>query len=119
MAYHSWMTGKRLTDQQRVLRTVTEAQWQAQVVEYAQLRGWMVAHFRPGLNQRGQWLTAVAADGAGFPDLVLARDGVVLFAELKRETGKVSDAQQAWLAQLPASFVWRPSDLDDVLEILR
>ena len=113
------MPGKHLTDQQRVLRTVTEAQWQAQVVEYAQLRGWMVAHFRAGQTSKGVWMTQVAADGAGFPDLVLARNGEVLFAELKRETGKVSEAQQAWLAQLPASFVWRPSDLDDVLEILR
>ena len=110
---------KRLTDQERLLRTVTEAQWQEQVVTYAQYRGWMVAHFRPAQNQRGQWLTAVAADGAGFPDLVLARNGVALFAELKRELGTVSEAQSSWLEQLPHAYVWRPSDWDEVERILK
>lgn len=52
---------------------------------------------------------------AGFPDVCIVRDGVLLFAELKRETGKLSDEQQAWLDDLRAAgvevYVWRPSDL--------
>ncbi|MDR4533224.1 VRR-NUC domain-containing protein [Glutamicibacter sp. PS] len=52
---------------------------------------------------------------AGFPDLVLVhpRRGVI-FAELKSERGRVSDAQQAWLEDLRAAgqvaYVWRPMD---------
>ena len=113
------MGGKRLTDQDRILRTVTEAQWQEQVIQYAQLRGWLVAHFRAGLTQRGQWMTQVAADGAGFPDLCMARNGTVIFAELKRELGTVSPAQSSWLEQLPNAYVWRPSDWDEVERVLR
>ena len=53
------------------------------------------------------WRTPVAADGQGFPDLVLARAGVVLFRELKTDIGKVSDEQAAWL-QAVGGKVWRP-----------
>lgn len=106
------------------LRSVTEAQWQEQVVEYAHLRGWRVAHFRAAQTAKGRHMTAVAYDGAGFPDLVLARNGKVLFAELKRETGRVSVAQQAWIDELTGVatvhvYVWRPSDWDAVEAALR
>ncbi len=113
------MTGKHLTDADRLLRSITEAQWQEQVIEYAQVRGWLVFHARPALTQKGKWLTAVSADGAGFVDLVMARDGQVVFAELKRMTGKLTDAQQVWIAALPNAHVWRPSDWDTVEAILR
>jgi hypothetical protein len=75
----------------------------------------MVAHFRPGLTQAGTWRTAVAADGKGFPDLVLAhRDRGVMFVELKAEKGKLSAEQTAWGLRLAAAgatwHVWKPSD---------
>ena len=109
----------RLTDEERRLRAITEAAWQEQVIQIAQLRGWMVAHFRPAQNSRGEWRTAVAADGAGFPDLVLARRGIVFFVELKRQTGRVTDAQASWLTELGANtYVWRPSDWPTVQRVL-
>jgi len=53
-------------------------------------------------------------DASGFPDLVLVRAPDVLFVELKRELGKVSDGQQEWLDDLIAAgcevHVVRPSD---------
>ena len=68
----------------------------------------------------------------GFPDLVLARTGRVIFAELKAEAGKTTPAQEEWIAELggrtatmrtlPAShevYEWRPSDLDAIAEVLR
>lgn len=100
-----------------------EKDWQRQVIDLAQLCGWRVAHFRPARTEHG-WRTPVEADGAGFPDLVLVRDGVVIFAELKADRGRVSDAQEAWIEALSKvddeafghvrTFVWRPADFDEV-----
>lgn len=90
----------------------TEAQFQQAVIEAAQLHGWAVAHFRPARTQHG-WRTPVAADGRGFPDLVLTRDRVV-FAELKAARGLLTDHQRTWIARLTTAgaevYVWRPAD---------
>jgi hypothetical protein len=64
------------------------------------MRGWRVAHFRPGLNARGKWQTAVAGDGVGFPDLVLVRGSILLFIELKVGRNKPSEEQIAWIEAL-------------------
>lgn len=101
---------------------ITEAAFQRQVIRLARLQGWMVAHFRPGMNRRGEWQTAVAGDGAGFPDLVLVRERV-LFVELKSDTGSLEARQHAWGEALVAAgatwLVWRPRDWDQVEETLR
>jgi hypothetical protein len=89
---------------------MTESELQSAVIEMAHVFGWRVAHFRPAMNATGRWRTPVAADGAGFPDLVLARDRIVIYAEMKADGGRLSDAQKDWLAVLPNSCVWRPSD---------
>lgn len=94
---------------------VTERELQAGVVELARLLGWRVAHFRPARVRRGgrdTYETPVAADGKGFPDLVLVRGGHLLFVELKTDTGRLSPEQQDWLLLLTRAgartFVWRP-----------
>ena len=74
----------------------TEAQFQEAVVELAHLYGWRVAHFRAARTAHGGWRTPVAADGAGFVDLILVRDRV-LFVELKAEKGRLTVPQQEWL----------------------
>lgn len=100
---------------------MNEATWQKQVIEIAHTFRWLVAHFRPAKTNKG-WRTAVAADGAGWPDLCLVRDRVI-FAELKKEGEKPSERQEMWLSALRAAgqetYVWRPSDFDDVAKILR
>jgi VRR-NUC domain len=62
-----------------------------------------------------------ADHSSGFPDLVLVRDRVI-FAELKREGGKLSAAQREWVEALEKAgaetYVWFPSMLDQVAEIL-
>lgn len=104
-----------------VADSITEAQFQDQVIELARLHGWRVAHFRPARTAEG-WRTPVAADGAGWPDLVLVRE-VVLFRELKRQGGRLGVAQQEWGARLAAAgadwAVWRPGDWDDIERALR
>lgn len=102
---------------------MSEAQLQDAIIEAAKLYGWRCAHFRPAMTVRG-WRTPVQGD-AGFPDLVLARLGKVMFLELKREGGRVSPDQQAWLNDLDTdsphcwSAVVYPHQLDWILERLR
>jgi hypothetical protein len=102
-------------------RTVSESAFQDQVVEYAHVRSWRVAHFRAARTEKG-YRTPVAADGAGFPDLVLVRDRVI-FAELKSSTGRQSHDQKAWMVALRAAdaeyHLWVPADWDDVEKTLR
>lgn len=97
----------------RVLdRAVTEAAFQAHVIHLAKLRGWRVAHFRAAQNGKGQWRTPVAADGAGFPDLILVRGTRIIAAELKSERGSVRPEQREWLNALEQTqvetFIWKP-----------
>ena len=59
---------------------------------------------------------------AGFPDYVLLRPPRVIFAELKREKGKATAAQQRWLDGLlecgQEAYLWRPSDSEEILRTL-
>jgi hypothetical protein len=114
---------KRLTDQERIWRSVSERDLQATILELAHRYQWMVAHFRPALTEKGRWLTAVAADGAGFPDLVMVRGRRCLFAEIKRELGRLSPPQKVWLDRLAYTgnevYIWKPSDLPLIEEILK
>ena len=101
----------------------SERDFQRAVIELARLCGWRVHHTRPALNRRGEWRTPIQGD-AGFPDLVLARDGRVIFAELKRRGGKPTAAQQAWLDTLARCgsvevYLWTPDDWNRIVEILR
>jgi hypothetical protein len=55
------------------------------------------------------------AGDTGFPDLVLVRDGRLLFVELKAERGKASPEQGEWLEALSGVHgievcLWRPAD---------
>ena len=99
------------------LSSLSERDWQAQVVELAGLCGWMVQHSRPA--QIGdRWMTAITGN-VGFPDLVLAHKAKgVVFAELKTDSGRVSTPQKEWRDTLAGHvewYLWRPSDYDEVL----
>uniref|UniRef100_A0A6M3KED2 VRR-NUC domain-containing protein n=1 Tax=viral metagenome TaxID=1070528 RepID=A0A6M3KED2_9ZZZZ len=107
---------------------ISEADWQQTVIELAKLSGWSVAHFRSVRVQRKDgsvyYQTPVQADGSGFVDLILAKEGhSVVFAELKVGRNKPSPEQKAWLellASCPNSqvFLWYPEDFEDVKWIL-
>lgn len=97
-----------------------ESEFQTQVIKIARLRGWMVMHQRPAQIRTGRWITAIQGD-AGFPDLVLARPRLddLIFAELKKEGGRISPLQKAWIRTLIAAggeaYVWYPSDLPEII----
>jgi hypothetical protein len=115
----------------------SEHQFMGNVREHAKARGWLDYH------------THIAKRSAeGFPDLVLVRDGRLVFAELKREKPTPcspsmhvkldpTPAQQQWLDELagfavranmlpardgmPTVWValWRPSDWPEIERVLR
>jgi hypothetical protein len=115
---------RRPTDEQRFLRATTEDELLTAVLEWASLRGWLCHH-----DRRSD--LALQQGDAGFFDLVLCRSGETLFVELKAETGKLTTEQMAWVlaaagqdpstrqAGHPKVYVFRPSDLDRALEVLR
>ena len=109
----------------RPTRGPSEAEFAAQVIALARLRGWLVAHFRPARTAAG-WRTAVQGDGAGFPDLVLTRrpprPGRLVVAELKAGRNAATGGQAEWLAAFRAAgaeaHVWRPGDWDRIDALL-
>ena len=105
--------------QREMDKAMSEADWLAEVAAYAQEHGWRVAHFRPGRTALG-WRTAMQGD-AGFPDMTMARDGVVVFAELKAsKKGLLTVGQERWIEALgPYAYVWTPADRAEMQEILR
>jgi hypothetical protein len=93
------------------------------ILELAKLRRWRSFHARPATTAKG-FRTAIAGDGAGFPDLLLVRSPRLIVAELKRQDApaELPLSQRAWLAAfhgLAERHVWRPSDLHEIAEILQ
>lgn len=85
------------------------------ITEAATYLGWRWHHIRRSDK-------AIQQGHAGYPDLTLAKDGRVLFLELKSMVGVVQSDQEAWLEALEAPgvtvLVVRPDRLDAVLGLL-
>jgi hypothetical protein len=96
---------------------------QDSIVELANTLGWAAVHFRPGRTKDG-WRTAVAYQGAGWPDLILVRERVV-FVEVKGDGDRLRPEQWEWLHRLEDAaaevYVWVPADwrCGEVEEVLR
>lgn len=85
-------------------------------MDYAKLRGWRIVHIR---NVKVNGIYTVPYEGdTGLPDLILARAGRVVLAELKSERGRPTPAQQSWV-DAAHGFVWRPSSWPLIVEELR
>lgn len=101
---------------------MSEREFLAQVIQFARLLGWKVAHFRPARTAQG-WRTPCQADAKGWPDLVLLRGRSLIFAELKVGRGRLSSEQEGWLAGLRGvgmpAFVWTPGDWGEIEAVLQ
>lgn len=106
----------------RYAASMTEDDLLSTILDAARLLHWRVYHVR-----RSD-LAIVQGDG-GFPDVVLARDGFVLFLEIKSDGGAPTGGQIAWIEALGgpdaapgrrhAAAVVYPRDLDRVLAALK
>ena len=96
-----------------VFDAISERDFERQVKDCAKLFKYLYYHtFRSQFSP------------AGFPDCVLVRGSEpVIYAELKSEAGKLSEPQRTWLLALHRAgervFVWRPSNLDEIISVLR
>lgn len=96
------------------LPEITEKVWQKQVEGLAKTLGYR--HYHPYFSMRS---------APGYPDLTLISPSQkrVIWIELKTEKGKVTNNQQEWLDCLAEAgqevYVFRPSDFDRIVEILR
>jgi hypothetical protein len=90
----------------------TVQEFQAQVLQLARLCGWRVYHTHDSRRR-----------AVGFPDLVLVKGPYLIFAELKCDKGRLTEAQEEWIAALRAAgapaYCWRPGDWSDIERILR
>ncbi len=91
---------------------MSEKQFQSQVLQLAKLSGWLTYHTHDSRRS-----------APGFPDLVLVKAPLVLFAELKSARGKLRPEQEAWLEALRGcrtvgARLWRPSDWPEMKETL-
>jgi hypothetical protein len=93
---------------------MTENELKTLVVGLARRNGWAVYHVPQTTMRNG--------GGRGYPDLTLARDGEVIWIELKQQAAKPTADQVFWAEAIgrPCHLI-RPSDWDSgrVGELLR
>lgn len=92
---------------------LNEKQFLQALRDLARLLGWMEYHTYDSRRST-----------AGFPDLVLVRNGRIIFAELKVNRNRPTPAQQAWMEALRSCpqvevYLWTPQDWDGIVATLR
>jgi hypothetical protein len=95
------------------LPPISETRFQNQILQAAFAERWIAYH---------PWLSIKSA--AGWPDLFLVKGNRALALEVKKESGKATPAQQAWLTALDevpgiTARCVRPSDWDAIVKLLR
>lgn len=105
-----------------VADAITERDFQKQVEDALDLFGWKWAHFKTSIGYKGFYQTAMSGH-KGWPDIVATRAGRLVTAELKSEAGVTDKGQRGWLYALAQAgcevYVWKPSDIDDLIQVLR
>lgn len=112
------------------LPQLTEKDFQTRIIDLAHEHGWMVYHQRPAWIRAEKKMVTPLQGDKGFPDLVLAHGErqLVIFAELKSDTGTIDREQQKWHDTLqraagrsPGVLVqfWYPEDWPSISTILK
>ena len=90
-----------------------ESQFSRTITTLARKCGWLVYHVARTKYRK-----------AGFPDLVMLRDGQQIVAELKKHDGVLSEEQKDWLLEFGKcksvqTYVWRPEDWPTIQQLLQ
>lgn len=84
--------------------SMTEKEWQQQIIDLATIAGWHHLHVRPTIGKGGRWTTSTSK--TGFPDLLLwHRHHGVLAIECKVGRNKPTPDQLMCLDSLKAAGV--------------
>lgn len=90
----------------------SEREFQQQVLDLLKLRGWSLVYHTYDSRRSHK----------GFPDIVTVRKNRLVFIELKSAKGKPTEEQWQWLNALAETqaevYLWRPSDWDEIMEVL-
>lgn len=89
---------------------MTETELQGHIIKMAAAQGWAIHVHSQGASNAPRRAVRVASNN-GYPDMTLARDGEVLWLELKAQNGVQDPAQFFWQFALPQYEIIRPSDL--------
>lgn len=106
------------TSLQVINESISEKEFMDVVIQAAELLGWKVSH---------TWLSIHSP--SGYPDLTLARENnedgsaSLIFLELKKQSGKLTQEQAAWLELLSrvqgvVAKCVRPSDWLEIEKLL-
>ena len=108
--------------------TVTEAQFQTRLIHLAHQRFDEIYHHTTAGGKCRQCGARVTGGrivtSKGYPDLVIGRESPprLIYAELKKQTGRMRPDQHKWRRILEATgqeyYLWRPSDWPDIERIL-
>ena len=101
---------QRLTPAQRLLRDLTERDFQVAYVRALRAAGFLVGHhYDSRFSDPGT---------KGLPDLTVVGHGWFWMEELKRETGQLRPEQEQWIMQLSPQvdvYVSRPGNWDNMI----
>ena len=103
----------KVASKEVLVKAMTEDQLLNAVIGAAMMQNWLAHHTRPAWSEKG-WRTPIQGS-PGFFDLVLARGGHIIIAELKSERGNLSKDQRAWShavgkPQSVRKVLWRPQN---------
>lgn len=106
---------------------MNEAAFQKQVIDLARLYQWECLHVgdaRKIVHRDGKPIAVPDPEVSGLPDLLLVHEDrrLIVYAELKSQTGRLRPKQAEWLRRLAAAGadvrVWRPSDWAAITTLL-
>ena len=119
------MTPRKVADpRELLLRSKSEAEYQAEIVATAETLGWRCMVFRKSAVvsfKTGKVVSLVSS--RGWPDIFAVRGTQAAAFEVKKEQGKTTPEQDDWIKALKGAgivaMVARPSDWDQVLQVLQ
>lgn len=103
---------------------LTEAAFQQQVVDLAELRGWDWMHIPRSQTGKRFRTMVVGTLAKGWPDLLLCRDDRLIVIECKTDVGRVQPDQLRVLeilerAEHVETYIFRPKDWGRLEQVLQ